>query len=111
MRRFEKNGLIYHFVSRSVTCTSASGTSSLDLDPFAEDDNFSLNLQDNAALREKEAHSEVLDRVAEFCQLDTANAEAKKEILGMRLPAYNAPTKTAIVLALPWHSSSVQIIA
>ena len=110
MRRFEKkNGLIYHFVSRSVT--SASGTSILDLDPFAQDDNFSLNLQDIAALREKEAHSEVLDRVAEFCQLDRANAEAKKEMLGMRLPAYNAPTKTVIVLALPWHSSTVQIIA
>ena len=49
--------------------------------------------------------------MAEFWQLDRANAEAKKEITGIRLPAYNAPAKAAIDLALPWHSSTVQIAA
>ena len=80
-----------------------------DLDPFAANDSFFLDLQYEASLREKQTRSEVLDRVAEFCQLDRANAEGKKEIMGMRLPAYNARSKAAIDLALPWlldHSDS-----
>ena len=49
--------------------------------------------------------------MAELCHLDRANAEAKKEIMGMRLLAYHAPAKAAIDLALPWHISTVQIAA
>ena len=65
------------------------------LDPFAEDI-FSLDLQDEASLREKQARSEVLDCLAEFCQLDRSNAEAKKEVMGMMLPVYNALARAAI---------------
>ena len=53
---------------------------------------------------EKQARSEALDRVAEFCKLDRQDSEAKKEIMGMRLPVYNAPAKKSIELSLPWHS-------
>ena len=34
----------------------------------------------------------------------------KKKVLGMRLPAYNAPIKKTIEISLPWHSSTVPII-
>ena len=61
------------------------------------------------ALREKQARFEALDKVAEFCQLDRQDAEAKKELKGMRLPVYNAPAKIAIELPLPWHSSTIPI--
>ena len=82
-----------------------------DLYPFAEDDRYSLDLQDEAFLREKQARSEVSDRVEEFCQLERANAEEKKEIMGMKLPVYNVQAKRSIDLALPWHSSTIQIAA
>ena len=79
------------------------------MEPFAEDDdNYSIDLE-NKAIREKQAHSEVLNRLAEFCQLERANAEAKKEIIGMQRPIYNASKKTAIKLVLPWHNLTVKI--
>ena len=75
------------------------------MDSFVEDDdNYSIDLENEAVLRQKQAHSEALDRVTEFCQL-----EAKKEIMGMQRPIYNASKNRAIELALPWHSSTVQI--
>ena len=54
------------------------------LDSLYGDENFSLDLDNEAALREKQARSEALDRVAEFCKLDRQDTEAKKEIMGMR---------------------------
>ena len=41
-----------------------------DLDSPYGDENFSLDLDIEAALREKQARSEALDRMAEFCKLD-----------------------------------------
>ena len=41
-----------------------------DLDSLYGDENFSLDLDIEAILREKQARSEALDRVAEFCKLD-----------------------------------------
>ena len=80
-----------------------------DLDSLYGDENFSLDLDNEAALREKQARSEALDRVSEFCKLDRQDTEAKKEIMGMRLPVYNAPAKKSIELSLPWHSSTIPI--
>ena len=54
-------------------------------------------------IREKQACSKILDQVAEFCQLEIANAEEKKEITGLRFPVYNASKKRSI------DSSRVQI--
>ena len=81
------------------------------MDHFAEDDdNYSIDLENEAVIREKQARSKALDRVAEFCQLERANAEARKEIMGMHRPIYHALKKRAIELALPWHNSTVQIV-
>ena len=42
-------------------------------------DSYSINLDNNAVLREKQAQSEVLDRVAEFYGLARANAETSRK--------------------------------
>ena len=47
--------------------------------------------------------------MAEICKLDRQDAEAKKEIMGMRLHVYNARVKKSIELSLPWHSSTIPI--
>ena len=60
-------------------------------------------------LEEKQAHSEALDRVTEFCNLDRQDPQIQKEVMGMRLPAYNAPAKKSIEISLPWHSSTIPI--
>ena len=58
---------------------------------------------------EKQARSEALDRVAEFCNLDSQDPQIQKEVMGMSLPAYNAPAKKSIEISLPWHSSTIPI--
>ena len=80
-----------------------------DLDSLFEDENFSLDLDNEAALREKQARSEALDKVAEFCKLDRQDSDAKMEVMGMRLTVYNAPARKSIELSLPWHSSTIPI--
>ena len=60
-------------------------------------------------LKEKQARSEVLGKVAEFCNLDRQDPQIQKEVMGMRLPAYNAPAKKSIKISLPWHSSTIPI--
>ena len=34
----------------------------------------------------------------------------QKKVMGMRLPAYNAPAKKSIEISLPWHSSTFPIV-
>ena len=80
-----------------------------DLDSLYGEENFSLDLDNEAALREKQSRSEAVDRMAEFCKLDRQDPEAKKEIMGMKLPAYNVLAKKSIELSLPWHSSTIPI--
>ena len=76
-----------------------------DLDSLL-DEEFSVDLDNEAVLKEKQARSEVLDKIAEFCNL---NRQVQKEVMGMRLPAYNAPTKKSIEVSLPWHSTTADI--
>ena len=78
-----------------------------DLDSLL-DEEVSLDL-DNEAVKEKQAHSETLDRVAAFCNLDRQDPRVPKEVMGMRLPAYNAPTKKSIEISLPWHNTTIDI--
>ena len=68
-----------------------------------------MDLDNEAVLKEKQARSEILDKVAEFCNLDRQDPRIQKEVMGMRLPAYNAPAKKSIEISLPWHSSTVPI--
>ena len=78
-------------------------------DSLYNEEEFSIDLDNEAVLREKQARSEALDRVAEFCNLDRQDPETQKEVMGMRLPAYNAPAKKSIEISLPWHSSTIPI--
>ena len=63
-----------------------------DLDSLFEEE-FSVDLDNEAVLKEKQARSEILDKVAEFCNLNRQDPRIQKEVMGMRLPAYNAPAK------------------
>ena len=78
-----------------------------DLDSLL-DEEFSLDL-DNKAVKEKQARSETLDKIADFCNLNRQDPQIPKEVMGMRLPAYNAPTKKSIEISLPWHSTMIVI--
>ena len=80
-----------------------------DLDSLYNEEEFSIDVDNKAALGEKQARSEALDRVAEFCNLDRQDPQIQKEVMGMRLPAYNAPAKKSIEISLPWHSSTIPI--
>ena len=77
------------------------------LDSLLNEEEFSIDLDNEAVLKEKQAPSEVLDKVAEFCNLD--RQDPQKEVMGMRLPTYNAPAKKSIEISLPWHSSTIPI--
>ena len=79
-----------------------------DIDSLFNEEEFSVDLDNEAVLKEKQAHSEVLDKVAEFCNLDRQYPQIQKEVMGMRLPAYNAPAKKSIEISLPWHSSTIE---
>ena len=79
-----------------------------DLDSLL-DEEFSVDLENEAVLKEKQARSEVLDKIAEFCNLNRQDPRVQKEVMGMRLPAYNAPTKKSIEVSLPWHSTTADI--
>ena len=80
-----------------------------DLDSLFNEEEFSVDLDNEAVLKEKQASSEVLDKVAEFCNLNRQDPQIRKEVMGMRLPAYNAPAKKSIEISLPWHSSTIPI--
>ena len=77
--------------------------------PGEDEDNFSIDLDNEAVLREKHARSEVLDRVAEFFGLTRANAQTTQEVMGMRNPVYREQKKRAIELTLLIHNSTAQI--
>ena len=79
-----------------------------DLDSLL-DEKFSVDLDNEAVLKEKQARSEILDKIAEFCNLNRQDPRVQKEVMGMRLPAYNAPTKKSIEISLPWHSTTIDI--
>ena len=79
-----------------------------DLDSLL-DKEFSVDLDNEAVLKEKQARSEILDKIAEFCNLNRQDPRVQKEVMGMRLPAYNAPTKKSIEIFLPWYSTTIDI--
>ena len=79
-----------------------------DIDSLFNEEEFSIDL-DNEAVVQKQVRSEALDRVAEFCNVDRQDPQIQKEVIGMRLPAYNAPAKKSIEISLPWHSSMIPI--
>ena len=80
-----------------------------DIDSLFNEEEFPVDLDNEAVLKEKQARSEVLDKVAEFCNLNRQDPQIQKEVMGMRFPAYNAPAKKSIEISLPWHSSTIPI--
>ena len=78
-------------------------------DSLLNEEEFSIDVDNEAVLREKQARSEALDRVTEFCNLDRQDPQIQKEVMGMSLPAYNAPAKKSIEISLHWHSSNIPI--
>ena len=70
---------------------------------------FSIDVDNEAVFREKQARSEALDRVTEFCNLDRQDPQIQKEVMGMTFQAYNALAKKSIEISLPWHSSIIPI--
>ena len=42
--------------------------------------------------------------------LDRQDPQIQKEVMGMRLPAYNAPANKFIKISLPWLSSTFPIV-
>ena len=80
-----------------------------DIDSLFNEEEFSIDLDDKAVLKEKQARSEALDKVFVFCNLDRKDPQIQKEVMGMRLPAYNAPAKKSIEISLPWQSSTIPI--
>ena len=75
-----------------------------DIDSLFNEEEFSIDLDNEAVLKEKQARSEALDRVAEYCNLDRQDPQIQKEVMGMRLPAYNAPAKKSIEISQLYHS-------
>ena len=51
-----------------------------DLDSLFNEEEFSIDLDNEAVLNEKQARSEVLDKVAEFCNLDRQDPQIQKEV-------------------------------
>ena len=80
-----------------------------DLDSLYNEEEFSVDVDNEAVLGEKQARSEAMDRVAQFCNLDRQDPQTQKEVMGMRLPAYNAPAKKSIEISLPWNSTTIPI--
>ena len=80
-----------------------------EIDSLFNEEEFSVDLDSEAVLKEKQARSEVLDKVAEYCNLDRQDPQIQKKVMGMRLPAYKAPAKKSIEISLPWHSSTIPI--
>ena len=80
-----------------------------DIDSLFNEEEFSIDLDNEAVLKEKQARSEVLDKVAKICNLDRQDPQIQREVMGMRLPVYNAPAKKSIEISLPWHSFTIPI--
>ena len=64
--------------------------------------------ESEASLIAKQAHSELLDRVANFCGLERGDPEQKR-VMGMKHPNYHDPARATINLALTWHSVADKI--
>ena len=66
--------------------------------------------ESTASLIAKQARSELLDRVANFCELGRGDTEEQKRVMGTKRPLYHDPARSTINLALPWHSVAEEIV-
>ena len=63
----------------------------------------------DASLIAKQARSQLLDWIANFCELERGETEDQRKVMGMKRPTYHNPAKASINLALPWHSVAEEI--
>ena len=78
-----------------------------DIDSLFNEEEFSIDVDNEAVLREKQAHSEALDRVAEFCNLDRQDPQIQKEVMGYQhiMPLLRNPLRfPCLGTALPFLS-------
>ena len=99
--------------SSPLTLTSATGhchpgARHMLPDSRHDKDRLSMDFPESKALA-KQAHSELLDRVVTFCSLERSDTEDQRKVTGMQNPVYHDPATASIKLALPWHSSAVEI--
>ena len=78
--------------------------------PLDEDrHSASLDLEDEVALCERQAHAELLDRAAHCCSLAQATVEAPTLNMGKESP-FTTLARSPINMALPWGKSVAQIL-
>ena len=65
--------------------------------------------ESEASLIAKQARSELLDRVANFYELERGDPEVQRNVMGMIRPAYHDPARASNNLALPWYSVATEI--
>ena len=82
------------------------------LDSLYGEENFSLDLDNEAALRVKQARSEALDTVAEFCKLDRQDPEAKREIMleSLIIPSRPPPTERTAEDLFSMYPGTLEIL-
>ena len=65
--------------------------------------------ESEASLIAKQAQSELLDRIVNFCELERGDTEEQEWVMGMKRLVYHDLARATINLALPWHSVAEEI--
>ena len=66
--------------------------------------------RERSLLIAKQARSELLDQVANFCELKRGDPEDHRKVMGINRPAYHDPARILINLTLPWQSVTTEIV-
>ena len=61
-----------------------------------DEDRFSDFSESEASLIAKQARSELLDQVANFCELERGDPEDQRKVMGMNPPAYHDLARASI---------------
>ena len=74
-----------------------------------EEDRLSDFPESEASFIAKQAQSELLVSVANFCGLERGDTEEQKRVIGMTHTYYHDPARAIINLGLRWHSATEEI--
>ena len=74
-----------------------------------DEDRLSDFPESEASVIAKQARSELLDRLANFYELERGDIEEQKRVMGMKRSFYHDLARSTINLALPWHSVAEEI--
>ena len=73
-----------------------------------DEDTLSHLPESEASLIDKQARSELLDRVANFCDLERGNTEKQKWVIGMKLPLYHNPGSREFFMGVGYHTHNLE---